>query len=469
MFRLSRIQLVALILLFFIESNAQRPSIAVKSFDYIWQRNGNNGYVYLFGYYNGATIVLPQDDSIKNAIADRFIKAIENRWGADIDETSMRVKTISPFASPNSSPKFNTKLRDREPGKWYLFLQIYEKPDLCLNPNNEQELFTKLQLKCRLVDGSRDSVILDRTLNVVLFKDPVPPDENGLVRLPAYPASFVNSFDSITKWLFQPDTVNLKYLFVKPACLYEEIPSGTVPVARLDFNHDSSDICLLTEPGFSFFTPAPAITTINVNNNEAANILKGGLTFFAGIPTAQEKLTYYKADFVFDQGGGYSPFHCNVFFGERETKDIYINPDNSVNFDNSPHLTRFIDPDFGHVITWQRDTLVQFRIKYVNDSVSANANRIWDGSDSSTIRALPGGWKNKRQGVDVIVAGTLDGEPFIMKSYGGARIKEFFLHDKPVALFFGRNEPAKAWLYQPLPQLTVQLFTILCSMPQLIY
>ncbi len=469
MFRLSRIMLLAVILLFCVEGNSQRPSIVVKSFDYIWQRNGNNGYVYLFGYYNGATIVFAQDDSIKNSIVNRFVKAMEDRWGADISETSMTVKPISPFASPNSSPKFNTKLRDKEPGKCYLFLQIYEKPDLCLNPNNEQELFTKLQLKCRLVDGSRDSVILDRTLNVVLFKEPAPPDENELVRLPAYPASFVKSFDSIAKWLFQPDTIYLRYLFVKPACLYEEIPVRATPVARLDFNHDSSDICLLTEPAFSFYTPAPLITKINVDNNIAGNILMGGLTLFTGIPSVQEKTTYYKADFLYDQGGGNSPFHCNIFFGERETKDIYINPDNSVNFDNSPHLTRFINPDFGHVITWQNDTLARFTIKYVSDSVSASASRIWDGSDSSTIMVLPDGWRNKRQGIDVIVNGILDGEPFMMKTYGGARVKEFYFHDKPVAIVFGRNEPAKAFLYQPFPQLTVELFTILSSIPQFIY
>ena len=469
MFRLSHVILVSVILLFCVEGDSQRPSIVVKSFDYIWQRNGNNGYVYLFGYYNGATVVFAQDDSIKNSIVNRFVKAIQNRWGAELTETSMTVKPISPFASPNSSPKFNTKLKDKEPGKWYLFLQVYEKPDLCLNPNNEQELFTKLQLKCRLVDGSRDSVILDRTLNVVLFKDPAPPDENELVRLPAYPASFVKSFDSIAKWLFQPDTVDLKYLWIKPACLFEEIPVRGLAVARLEFSHDSNDICLLTEPGFSFYTPAPLISTINVNNNIAGNVLMTGLTLFTGIPTAQEKTTYYKADFEFDQGGGYSPFHCIIFFGERETKDIYINPDNSVNFGNNPHLTRIINPDFGHVITWQKDTMVRFTIKYISDSVSANTTRMWDGSDSSTIMNLPEGWKNKRQGVDVIVNGILDGEPFTMKTYGGARVKEFFMRDQPVAILFGRNEPAKAFLYQPFPQLTVELFTILSSLPHFIY
>jgi hypothetical protein len=468
MFRLLHIRIILIALLFWFEGNSQRPVIEVRSFDYIWQRDGNNGYVYLFGYYNGATIVLAQDDSINNSIRNRFVKAIQNRWGAEVTETSMTVKPISAFASPNSSPKFKTKLRDKEPGKWYLFLQIYEKPDLCLNPNTEQELFTKLQLKCHLVDGSSDSIILDRTLNIVMFKEPAPPDENELVRLPAYPVSFVSSFDSIAKWLFQPDTISLKYLFVKPACLYEEIPLRDVPVARLDFDHDSSDICLLTEPGFSFYTPMPLITTINVNKNIAGNILMGGLTFFTGIPTVQEKTTYFQSDFVFDPGGD-SPFHCFIFFGEKETKDIYINPDNSVNFDNSPHLTRFINPDFGHVITLQKDTLVRFTIKYINDSVSAQATRFWDGTDSSTIAPLPGNWKNKRQGIDVVVNGILYGEPFTMKTYGGARVKEFFIHDKPVAIFFGRNEPAKAYLYQPFPQLTVEMFTILSSLPQFIY
>ncbi len=121
----------------------------------------------------------------------------------------------------------------------------------------------------------------------------------------------------------------------------------------------------------------------------------GGLTFFTGIPTVQEKTTYYQSDFIFDPGGGGSPFHCFIFFGERETKDIYINPDNSVNFDNSPHLTRFINPDFGHVITLEKDTLVRFTIKYVKRQCVGQATRLWDGSDSSTIRRFPAGGKIK--------------------------------------------------------------------------
>jgi hypothetical protein len=384
-------------------------------------------------------------------------------------ETSMAVKPISPFASAGSSPKFNTKLKDKEPGKWYLFLQVYEKPELCVDRYGQPELFTNLQLKCRMVDGSRDSVIIDRTLTVYLYKEQAPPDENVLVRLPAYPASFMSSFDSAAKWLFQSEPLGQIQLNVKPACLFQEIPVKNEPVALLEFRHDAHAIYLLTEPSFSFFTPMPLETQITVRNNFTGNMLMGGLTLFTGIPSAQERSTYYKADFEYDQSGGDSAYHYIIFFGETEVQSLYRNPDNSLNFDNNTSLARFIKSDFVHVITQQHDTIARFTIKYIGDSVSANTNKMWDGSDSSTIVAFPSDLKNKRQGVDVVINGFINGVPFLMKTSAGRRVKEFFIRDKSVAILFGKDEPVKAYLFQRLPLTTIKLFTVLSSIPYDMY
>ena len=59
-------------------------------------------------------------------------------------------------------------------------------------------------------------------MQVNLYREKAPPDQVVLTKIPAYPASFIKAFDSIATWLFQPEMVSNKSVWLKPACVFTE-------------------------------------------------------------------------------------------------------------------------------------------------------------------------------------------------------------------------------------------------------
>jgi hypothetical protein len=306
--------------------------------------------------------------------------------------------TVKPLGMLSNHPKFNTKLKDKQPGTWYMFLQIFDKDNLSsLYYSNQDILVTTLELKCRIINGLNDSLILDTTLAVELYRHPAPPDEVTLKRLAAYPAYFVQAFDSIATWLLQSETESQKTLTLKPACIFSESKFEQEPLTQLYFKSDNYSIDHLTEPQFSFYMPGPTYKKMKSRRNIGGNTATGLLTFFTGLRGNKMRVYEYNADFPFEIKDS-TAYHCVIHYAERQSaereREKEKNSDGSVSYTLHSGeyglMERGVDSSFINVISFGNDTLVTFRITYVNNENEYNSyTHLWDGSDSATIIALP--------------------------------------------------------------------------------
>ncbi len=443
-------------------NSQQQPRLSVQSFEYIWQKDVNNGL-------GKQQVIIPSGDKAKRSIEKSFANAVHERWNIDVPSISLSVK---PLGILSNHPKFNTKLKDKQTGTWYLFLQIFDKGNSLIYYNGDGSLATRLELKCRLVSGFNDSVILDRTLLIKMNKEKAPPDQLVLEKLPAYPSSFIKAFDSIATWLFQPEAVNEKDLWLKPACVFTEAKTGKEPVAQLTFESDDKSIHLIPQPSFSFHRSDPVYKKIDAKKNAGGNTASGVLTLFTGISVNKARAFEYKADFSYNEND--STYHCVINYAEKETaereREKVKNTDGSKSYSlksGAYILTeRRTDSNLSNVIMLGDDTLATFGITYISAANELNSyNRFWDGSDSTTIITLPEEWNNGKADDNVRVSGKLEGTPFFMRTSKQNIAKEFYLNNQLVLIIYGKGAPAKAILFQLLPVRQLKLITIFSSLP----
>jgi hypothetical protein len=442
----------------------QKPILSVQSFEYIWQKDQTA--------FANQRVIIPSDDSARHSMQHSFARAIQQRWNIEVPEFSLSVKPLS-FFSFSGSPKFNTKLKDKQANTWYLFLQIYDRGNSFLSYNYDDSLSTTLELKCRLVSGTNDSVILDRSLSVNMYKEPAPPDQVVLVRLPSYPPYFVQAFDSIAAWLFQADEINEKNIRLKPACVFIETNTTPSPVAQLAFESDHDNIDHHTEPVFSFHTPGPIYAKTKSIKNTGGNLASGAITLLSGVNINKERAFEYNADFPFEMKDS-TAYHCVIHYAEHESAERErekTTDDNgskmySVRSSSYNMNERHIDSSFLQVITLGRDTLATFHLVFKPGENEKNSyTRFWDGNDSATISALPRGWTNSKAIANAMLSGKMAGQPFFMNTSNEITAKEFFINGQPAMIMYGKTVPAKALLFQPLSAQQVKLFTILSAVP----
>ena len=431
----------------------QQPVIEVRSLEYTWNSDAST------------RVILAVDDSVKRSLKNSFAKAFNDRWKIALPEVSFTTKPLS-FLTFN--PKFKTRLKDKKPGKWYLFLQVFENittPGYLLE---EDAITTVLELKCKMVDGANDSVIIDKALTVNIHEETPPPDQVRLTRLPAYPASFVKGFDSIATWLFEPKPIIIKTLTLKPACILQPTILLDKPINKLMFNRDLLGIHELTAPVFSFQTSTPKIEKTGIKRNIGGRSIGGVFTLLTGIGSSKTKSYEYKADYAFKDND--TTYHCFIGYTEDVTaeRERVRNNDGSVSMQSTDYKlsARYTNPHFMHVITMDTDTLATFNITNKTETGALTSyNQMWNGRDSSTIIHLPPAWNNKVQERDLVISGKMGGVSFSMKTLKGTRIKDFYINDQPAITILGQNNPANAFVFQPVSTHQLKLFTILASLP----
>ena len=448
-----------------VPGNSQQPVLSVENFEYIWDKNP-----YEVSLGKNHRVIIPSADSLNDKIKKSFARAIQRRWNIKMPEVSLSVK---PLGILSYHPKFNTKLKDKQPDIWYMFLQIFDKGNLSyLYHSNDDILATTLELKCRVISSASDSPILDRALTVELYTQPPPLTQVTLTRLPAYPAYFVQAFDSIAAWLFQPEAVSQKSLWLKPACVFIETKPGDEPVTQLIFKSDNENIYHVTQPLFSFHLPLPKYERTNAKRNTVGNTATGAITLFTGVHINKERVFEYRADFPFEMND--STYHCFINYAEAETaereREKVENSDGSKSYSVQSGSYRMnerrTDSTFLNAITLGSDTLATFRITYItNAKEHSGYTRFWDGSDSATIITLPREWNNTKEEDNVIIYGKTGDNSFLMKTTKETTAKEFYINDRLVMIVYGKNAPAKALLFQPVSALQLKLFTILCLLP----
>lgn len=394
-----------------------------------------------------------------------FIKAIHDRWQVVLPEFSMSAKPL-PFLA--SKPKFKTVVRDKEPGNWYLFLPVCDKGTLPGIIAKMDSTTTILELKCRMFSGTNDSLIIDKTLTVKIFNEPLPHDQLPLKRLPAYPAAFLRGFDSIAAWLFQPEPIDQKLLLLIPAAVFEEIPIKEKPINALRFVSTSNGFHHLSAPPFSFNTQNPKYEKTDAKRNIGVNFSSGLLTLISGLRTNKSRLFEYTANFSFEEGD--SIFHCITSYIEKETAERtrQRNDDGSYSINSAKYklLGRYIDSAKENVVTLGADTLATFRVIFENEAEAwCNYTQMWDGTDSTTITSLPLEWNNKNKETVVLIKGNAVSESFTMKTLKDSRIKEFYINDKLAIIIQGRDKPVKAFAFQTISTKQLKLFSTLSSLP----
>ena len=442
--------------------NSQQPALSVQRFEYIWQPDADAAL---------KRLIIIADDTIKQKIEKSFANAVQQRWNLIMPENVLSVKPVSVF-SFSDAPRFNTKLKDKQPGVWYLFLQIFDQAGFSFNDNTDSSLSAILELKCKLINGSNDSVILDRDLSVNIYKGSLPQDQVILKRLPAYPADFIKAFDSIATWLFQPEYESEKSLWLKPACVFIDTKISAEPIKQLLFKSDNEHIDIITEPVFSFQMPGTQYKKTGVHHNTGGNIATGAVTIFTGVNLNKARVIEYTADFTFEEKD--STYHCIINYAERETaereREKIKDNDGSTSYSlSSKSYTvdeRRIIPGNSNVIMLNNDTLATFAINYkTNANERNNYTRFWDGTDSTTITTLPNEWNNKTEDDNVTITGKIEDSSFLMKTTNERTQKEFYLNDKLVMIVYGKLYPSKALLFQSLSARQVKAFIILSSLP----
>ncbi|CAN5826828.1 hypothetical protein BH10BAC2_BH10BAC2_49030 [soil metagenome] len=442
------------------QSNAQQPVLSVQSFEYIWQKVST-------AINEKGQFIIVTEDSIKRRIEKSFERAIQQRWTIDMPKLALSVKPWSLF-SLSYAPKFNTKLKEKKPGTWYLFLQIFDTGNsFFYNPNDS--IATLLKVKCKVICYD-DSVILNRNLLVTMDNEKTPSDQVVLKTLPAHPSSFAKAFDSIATWLFQQDDITEKNIPLKPACVFNETKFDKEPIALLKFNNDDYHISNLKAPPFLFRLGDPTFIETKKIDNATGNIASGTLALFSGLPLSKKKTFEYNAYFPFEMQDS-TAYHCIIHFAEVQAADFErekekdIDGNVSFSLHSSGYYTswRAIDPGFENFVTLGSDTLITFKLEYLKSAEYKTYTRFWDGTDSATINDLPDKWKNRKGTKNVMLRGQIEGIPFIMQSRKDFTEKQFYFEDKLVMVTFGADTPQRVLLFQPLSEQQIKLFTILSS------
>ncbi len=448
--------------IFFIAShaNAQQPVLSVQSFEYAWERFSPDK----------SRLILASEDSANRAIKNAFAVALRNRWNIELPEASLSVKPLGIFSN---NPKFNTRFKEKRPDTWYLFLQIFDKGHSSfLSSENTGMHVSTLQLKCRLIDGGSDSIILDRSMAVEVYGESPPPDQAILLRLPGHPRYFIQAFDSIAKWLFQPEDPGEKIIKIKPACVFAGAAPAGGSFSELTFASDESGIQHISYPSLLFKTPGPGYKKTDVRRNKAGNTATGVLNVFTGANISKSRVSVCSADFPFEESD--SVYHCIINYAEREAaerrRETTRNNDGSKSYSLTSGsyelLERRTDSSFVNFITLGIDTVVTFRIGYISNSKNrATYDQYWDGSDSATIASLPKKWNNTWKEDDVIIMGQMGINSFSMKTVSEKNGKEFYIDDRIVLIVHGNTAPAKALLFRPMSIRELKIFTMLASLP----
>ncbi len=444
--------LVVFLIFLSLNSYCQQPVIEIKSFDYIYCNTVFN------------RVIFALDDSAKLGIKNCFARAFKARWNKALPEVSFSVKPLPMFAL---KPKFKTQIKQKSPGKWYLFLQVYETvndPD----PHKDTFIPSSLEIRCMLVCSDNDSVILDKTLTVNINQPPVPFDQVPLNRLAAYPPSFVMGFDSIATWLFNPEPLKEKSLTLKPVCIFQKTAFISRPINKLQFHSNVTGIHQQLDPQFTFQLSKPLYEKIGVKRNIGGRSLGGLFTALTGVSSTKTKFDKYKADYSFIEKD--STYHCLIGYTEEETaeREKVNNGNGSFSMQSTDfHVNaRYPDPSFQDVIIQGKDTLAKFSLITKSEASSLTLyDKMWDGRDSTSIIHLPADWNNRSPEKDIVISGKMGNNSFNMKTLKGKRIKDFYINDQLVTTYFGENEPENALLFQPVSIRQLKLFTILSSLP----
>jgi hypothetical protein len=437
---------------------SQQPTIVVQSFEYVWPR-----------YATGATgrVNIASDEGVQQALERSFKNAIQTKWNVELPDLNVTLKSLPLFAK---TPKFNTKLKSKQPGTWYLFLQVIDDP-YTNYVNSEGSFATRLEAKCKVVDY-KDSIVFERQLFMIMNIEKTPPTEVRLVKLIAHPQHVAKTFEIMARWLFGPEDVTQKEVWLNPACIYTEKQLPSQPISSLQYKASQSTLCVI--PGSICLSSSPMVNTKRGSNkNIAGNTAGSVLTALTGIGTSKVKTNRFDADFSFRTDDSIV-YHCKIPYletisAERE-RDVTKNSDGSKSYSTTtgPDQLSGRRPDSlsESLVMRGDDTIARFIIKYIKAPGNFTSyTKMWDGTDTTTIAPLKKEWANNKMADDVSVQIKTATDSIHMRTSVERTVKEFSINQQTVLVIYGADIPSTGVLLHPVSKSDLVLFTILASLP----
>lgn len=459
----NKIKLLVLFLFIATCTHAQKQELVVKEFEYIRTSNFS-----MQSNSSPTTNIITSSDSFKLQLSRRVFQEINDRWGIAIPNHSLDVKTLSALSM---EPKFKCEIKEKQNGKWFLFFQIFDKGKNAYYYNNNGNFCTSWVIKCRILNGSKDSIVYDKAILVNIFTNKMPPGQVMLDKVLIYPPSYKQGIDSIVSWLFRKETNYNRELFLPTACLFQPNPFKWNTISTMVFQQNNDVLSVLSEPAISLRQLGDEVRKTHKNRNIGGNLLGGTITLLTGADVAKSKSVSYVRDYPFFDGK--DTLHCQISFMEVETtsrqREVTKTGDSksySINSSDYSTVEIRIDTSFTHFISKNGDTVAHFKFEFIQEIDSSIQHpRIWDGLDSSTIMEMPDKWLNPDNGSNVEVNGVINNRPFVMQSSRQLRLMVFSMNEQPILLTTGYNPLEKGYLFQSASTELLKLFTIIASIP----
>jgi hypothetical protein len=439
---------------------AQERVMVVRNFEYVKSADLDDK-----SPVPAVTRHLVQTDSLRAYFNKTMIEAMDQKWGVKLDLKDFYVRGVGMYAT---EPKFKTDIKDRDPAKWYLFMQLYDRGRYVYGNTTEQESFGAFRIRCKVLSGAGDSVIFSRDLDVKFFTHRLGDDQVPALRLGVYPSEFKRMADSITKWvLMEGEERSSRELVLKPACLFTGKPYPATAVKEREVSKQDWGIIIDAEHAISIKPLLSETAKGRIHRNIGGNIATGAITLLTGIGTSKQRSVSYEQHFPFDVDG--KAHHVYIRFKVLEGGDVGRGQDGTGYTMNSTDYSttgRSLEKGEENELLEDSIRVMKFSLAFIAEpDTNLNRFRAWDGKDSSSIFDLSEGLHDADPMTNIEARGDFEGKPFILRSYVRTGYKIVFLEDRVAIMFKGKRWPERVWTYQELPDRTIRLFALLAMIP----
>ena len=454
-------------LLFFIlthlifAQSEEKQLIRVEKMDYVY-------YPFIAESIDGSQsmanrrVLLASDTVVANRIQESIRLAINNRWNATLLEPNLVVDEIDMVFRTG---KFKTKLKNKIPGNWHLFFQVYdngpypitdEKKSFLSNmfyPNQTFESLDykpyNLRFKALIIDGSTGSEVFSHEMLLELQRTAVPDGQILLRRLPALTESFLEAIDKAVNVFFSSNPPQKLTLNVTPACLFLDVDKTLEGAQKLNFVTQNDSIIELLQLKQKWTVNNFQNKKTKRVNHFGDNLFNSSLTLFTGISTDKIREKAYEANLGFVDMTDNSKYFCSIAYTietrEEKFRESFRDSDGQKSYSNylsgNQYSSIILDPNKKIYIIREKDTIGSLKIRTKNQfEKTKHFSQSWDGTNESSLSPIPENWNNAYADPNIhpsyyILEGELATIPFVIEKSKEGNQLDIEIKNQEVATF----------------------------------
>lgn len=464
-----------------LSQTTDKQIIRVEKMEYVYDSKiieSVNG----FNSLSNSRVILAKDDAIAEKMKQSVLSAINNRWNATILNPQFKIIEIDNLFKTG---KFKTNLKNKTPGSWHLFFQVYDNGPYPIT-EKKKSLFTNMldapppfesldyapyymRFKVLIIDGSNGSEIFSNEMMVEMQRSAVPDGQILLRKVPALTDSFLQAFDNAIQKFFSDTPQNELRLNVVPACLFLDIDKTLEKTQKLNFVTKNDSIIEQLQLKQEWIIQKTSTKKTKRVNHFGDNLFNSALTNLTGLGTDKIRAKEYLTKFSFFDTNEKTHYFCEISFieetREEKQREVTRDSDGSKLYSNyltgESNTTRLFDPNKIYYLIKEKDTVGNFKILLKDiGQTTKHFSQQWDGKNESTISAIPEGWNNPSQSSPYVIKGELNKIPFVIeKSKAGNQI-DIEINGQETATFKIYNSlPVFGLLYSPPAD--EKIFTVL--------